>query len=124
MIAVMLVKHYADTYGKLAADAALAAESKVVVCVVPTTVLVAQQATVFRRHVNVGVGEYTGRSRVDKWGKQRWSAEARCAPLLLLAVESAAMNKAPAAGLSCHVLHRLHLCCAGTTKCLLSLRPF
>lgn len=81
LIAVMLVKHYADTYSKLAADVAPATEPKIVVCVVPTTVLVAQQAAVFRRHVNVGVGEYTGRTKVDRWAKQRWSAEARCAAL-------------------------------------------
>lgn len=83
LIAVMLVKHYADTYGKLDLKDA-PEEPKIVVCVVPTTLLVAQQAAVFRRHVNVGIGEYTGASRVDNWGKKRWTSEAKCADFWLL----------------------------------------
>lgn len=52
LIAVMLVKHYAEAYQRMAA-AGLPARRKIVVCVVPTTILVAQQAAVFRRHAQV-----------------------------------------------------------------------
>jgi replicative superfamily II helicase len=82
LIAVMLVKHYADTHEHFRQRDTPA--QKIVVCVVPTTILVAQQAAVFRRHVNVGVGEYTGASRVDSWNKDRWSQEAKYAELVVI----------------------------------------
>lgn len=46
-----------------------------VICVVPTTILVAQQAAVFRRHINVGVSEFTGSRKVEPWTKERWREE-------------------------------------------------
>ena len=48
-------------------------------CVVPTTILVAQQAAVFRRHVSVGVSEFTGARKVEPWTKERWRDEVSCA---------------------------------------------
>ena len=69
----MLVRHFAELHRQHVARG-LPARHKAVVCLVPTTILVAQQAAVFRRHANVTVGEYTGNSRLDKSGQQRWQA--------------------------------------------------
>lgn len=50
-----------------------------IVCLVPTSILVEQQAAVFRKTVQVGVGEYTGNHGVDSWTPEHWDEEYRCA---------------------------------------------
>ena len=79
LIAVMLVRHFADKYIQ-AVKAGIPTRRKLVVCLVPTRILVAQQAAVFRRHTNLSVGECFGVSGLDSWGKERWAQELECAP--------------------------------------------
>lgn len=50
-----------------------------VVCLVPSTILVAQQAAVFRQYVAAAIGEYTGDMGVDAWSRARWHLEIQCA---------------------------------------------
>lgn len=42
---------------------------------VPTTILVAQQAAVLRRHVNAGVSAFIGARKVEPWTKEHWLQE-------------------------------------------------
>lgn len=46
---------------------------------VPTKLLVAQQAELFRKYVAENVGEYTGDRGVDGWSKDTWREELRYA---------------------------------------------
>lgn len=48
---------------------------KRVFCLVPTTILVAQQAAVFRQYVAQSIGEYTGDMGVDAWEPDKWRQE-------------------------------------------------
>jgi endoribonuclease Dicer len=79
LIAVMLVRHFADQYVQ-AMRKGIPTRRKIVVCLVPTQILVAQQAAVFRRHTNLGVAEYAGSRGFDSWQKDRWQEEFGCAP--------------------------------------------
>lgn len=74
LVAALLAKHHIATNG----DGQR--QSRRVVCLVPTTILVAQQAAVFRKYVAHSVGEYTGDMGVDRWSANKWQEEISCAP--------------------------------------------
>ena len=82
LVAVMLVRHFADMHTRQM-KAGVPTRRKIVVCLVPTKILVAQQAAAFRRHTNVAVGEYSGATGVDAWDSERWAKEFKCAPYYL-----------------------------------------
>lgn len=83
LVAVMLVRHFADMHTRQM-KAGVPTRRRIVVCLVPTKILVAQQAAAFRRHTNVAVGEYSGATGVDAWSSERWAREFKCAPVISL----------------------------------------
>lgn len=70
LIAALLVKHFVDMEKGQPHEA-----PRNIVCLVPTSILVEQQAAVFRKTVQVGVGEYTGNHGVDSWTPDLWEQE-------------------------------------------------
>jgi superfamily II DNA or RNA helicase len=71
LVAALLAKHQIAWHHDTSSD------HKRVVCLVPTTILVAQQAAVFRRYVAQAIGEYTGAMGVDAWQPSDWQKEIR-----------------------------------------------
>jgi endoribonuclease Dicer len=71
LVAALLAKHQIAVHNGTSSD------HKRVVCLVPTTILVAQQAAVFRRYVAQRIGEYTGAMGVDAWQPSDWQKEIR-----------------------------------------------
>jgi replicative superfamily II helicase len=65
LVAALLAKHQIALRHNVEAN-------KRVVCLVPTTILVAQQAAVFRKYVAQSIGEYTGDMGVDAWSPEKW----------------------------------------------------
>ena len=83
LVAALLAKHQIAYHnrptGAAAGASCVSSLKKRVVCLVPTTILVAQQAAVFRQYVAQSVGEYTGSMGVDAWSRERWLEEIECA---------------------------------------------
>lgn len=77
LVAAMLAKHQMAVRDNRE-------HSRRVVCLVPTAILVTQQAGVFRRYVAQNVGEYTGDMGVDMWKPEKWCQEIECASFLRL----------------------------------------
>lgn len=71
LIAALLVKHFVDKTPGPGSN---------IVCLVPTALLVTQQAAVFQRTVKAKVGQYTGDMGVDSFSKARWAQEFECGP--------------------------------------------
>ena len=84
LVAALLAKHQIALHQNLSpsthdsADAGQGSAGhtqKRVFCLVPTTILVAQQAAVFRQYVAQSIGEYTGDMGVDAWEPDKWRQE-------------------------------------------------
>jgi endoribonuclease Dicer len=75
LIAALLVKHFLD---KERTNGGSQDRPRNIVCLEPKAMLVEQQAAVFRKVVQVPVGEYTGSHGVDSWTAQKWEEEYRC----------------------------------------------
>jgi ERCC4-related helicase len=75
LIGALLAKHFLDE--NRSTNGASEGRPQNIVCLEPTTILVGQQASVFRKVVQVPVGEYTGSHGVDSWSREKWEAEYR-----------------------------------------------
>lgn len=90
LIAVLLISYYIESVPRPMAanvqppDAEML--KRMVICLVPTVILVAQQAGVFRRYSKHSVREYLGAKGIDEWDRERWNKERRCAPFRALCV--------------------------------------
>lgn len=80
LIAALLIKHFADADREGNSN---------IVLVVPTALLVSQQAAVLQASIAGVVGQYTGDMGVDNWGREKWAREFGC-------VYSASRRMAPA----------------------------
>ncbi|KAH9328959.1 hypothetical protein KI387_001067, partial [Taxus chinensis] len=67
LIAVMLIRAYAHLIRK--------PQKNIAVFMVPTVVLVRQQADVLEMHTDLKVGRYCGEMGVDFWDRKKWEAE-------------------------------------------------
>ncbi|KAH9328955.1 hypothetical protein KI387_001063 [Taxus chinensis] len=67
LIAVMLVKSYAHLIRK--------PQNNIAIFMVPTVVLVQQQADVLEMHTDLKVGRYWGAMGVDLWDRRKWEEE-------------------------------------------------
>jgi hypothetical protein len=94
LIAVLLINYYIESVPRPLAEAGPSDATdlkRMVVCLVPTVILVAQQAGVFRRYSKHNVREYLGSKGIDEWDRQRWNKERRCDPQ----VESPVLQQLP-----------------------------
>eukprot|EP00892_Ulva_mutabilis_P005977 jgi/Ulvmu1/3751/UM174_0008.1 len=73
LIAALLAKHFIDGHG-----------AKVIFMMVPTKLLVGQQAELFRTYVADNIGEYTGDRGVDGWNQEQWREEMRTHKILIM----------------------------------------
>ena len=116
-IAALLIKHFLNTVDELARpddDSQTAEISKNVIFLVPTAILVAQQAVQVDDvvHGKQKAGMYNGEKGVDAWDRARWAKEFQCA-----ARQLTADAPLPACLLACVqptscALRRMHCCSA------------
>eukprot|EP01018_Ginkgo_biloba_P017577 Gb_32044 [translate_table: standard] len=67
LIAIMLIRHYAHLLRK--------PQSNIAIFMVPTVVLVQQQADVLEIHTDLKVGRFWGAMGVDLWDRKKWQEQ-------------------------------------------------
>ena len=105
-IAALLIKHFLNTVDELARpddESQTAENAKNVIFLVPTAILVAQQAVQVDDVVNgkQKAGMYNGEKGVDAWDSARWAKEFQCAARQLTLMPHCLLACLPACLLAC-----------------------